>query len=257
MSAKNRRKNLKTAKAQRQKKIAIVLGAIFALVLVVQVPRTLKKLHGHSSPAAAAATSQSQTPASASPTMPPTSAATLTAAASSSHLPESDVPPRRSKSQLFSFERFRSKDPFAQQVTEAVAGTQASAGAVPTAVSSSPTASTAASSSAIPTTTQVQPAQASPATASSTAGTASGQKMAAAVIEVNGQAQTVGVSQAFPQASPTFRLVSVTGQAAMIGIAGGSFASGSKTLTLQLGKSLTLMNTSGGQRYELRLVSVR
>jgi len=81
--------------------------------------------------------------------------------------------------------------------------------------------------------------------------------MTAAVIEVNGQPQTVGVSQAFPQASPTFRLVSVHGQAAMIGIAGGSFASGSRTLTLQLGKTLTLMNTSGGQRYELRLVSVR
>lgn len=256
MSAKNRRKNLKTAKAQRQKKIAIVLGAIFALVLVVQAPRTLKKLHGHSSPATAAATKPSQTPASAAPTTP-TGAATLTAAASSSRLPESDLPPRRSKSQLFSFEHFRSKDPFAQQVNEAVAGTQASAGAVPAAATSSPTTGTAASTSAIPTTTQVQPAQSSPVTASSTAGTASSQKMAAAVIEVNGQAQTVDVSQAFPQGSPTFRLVSVSGQAAMIGIAGGSFSSGSKTLTLQLGKSLTLMNTSGGQRYELRLVSVR
>jgi hypothetical protein len=256
MSAKTRRNNLKTAKANRQKKIAIGLGVLLAIVLVIQVPRTLKKLHGHSSPPTTAATSASQAPASAT-SATPASAAALSVAASAGRLPESDVPPRRSKSQLVSFERFKSKDPFAQQVTEAVAGTQASAGAVPTAASSSPTASTPASTSAIPTTTQVQPAQSSPATASSTAGTAPSQKMAAAVIEVNGQPQTVGVSQAFPQNSPTFRLVSVRGQAAMIGIAGGSFASGSKSLTLQLGKTLTLMNTSGGQRYELRLVSVR
>jgi hypothetical protein len=256
MSAKTRRNNLKTAKANRQKKIAIGLGALLAIVLVIQVPRTLKKLHGHSSPTPTAATSASQTQASATSGMP-ASAAALPAAASSSQLPESDLPPRRSKSQLFSFEHFKSKDPFAQQVTDAATATAGSAtGVTPTATASS-AVPTASSSAAIPTATQAQPAQPSASTAYAAAGSASGQKMTAAVIEVNGQPQTVGVSQAFPQNSPTFRLVSVRGQAAMIGIAGGSFASGSKSLTLQLGKTLTLMNTSGGQRYELRLVSVR
>lgn len=256
MSAKNRRTHLKTAKAkaQRQKKIMIVLGAVFALVLVVQVPRMLKKHHAPS-PAAAVATSQSQTPTSAAAAA---SALNLTTAASSSRLPDSDLPPRRTKSQLSSFEHFKSKDPFAQQVTEAVPGAQASAGVAPTASTSSPTAGTASSSSAVPATAPVQPTQSSTPTASTNrAVSTSSQKIATAVIEVNGQPQTVDVSQSFPQASPTFRLVSASGQAATIGIAGGSFASGSKTLTLQLGKSLTLMNTSGGQRYELRLLSVR
>jgi hypothetical protein len=262
MSAKNRKNNLKIAKAQRQKKIAIVLGALFAVLLVVQVPKTLKKLHGSSSPAAAPVSSSSRTPGTPTPAAP-ASSTTLTAASSSAKLPESDLPPRRSKSQLFSFERFRSKDPFAQQVSDATAGTPAYSGTAPAVTASSSTAGMASSSSAIPATTQAQPAQ--PATAATpirtaasvTAGSASSQKVTAAVIEVNGQPQTVGISQAFPQASPTFRLVSARGQAAMIGIAGGSFASGNKTLTLRLGKTLTLMNTSGGQRYELRLVSVR
>jgi hypothetical protein len=259
MSAKNRKNNLKTAKAQRQKKIAIVLGALFAVLLVVQVPKTLKKLHGNSTPAAAPVSSRSQTPGSATPA----SSTTLVAASNSSKLPESDLAPRRSKSQLSSFERFRSKDPFAQQVSDATAGTSGYSGGTPTAAASSSTAGATASSSAIPATTQAQPTQpataAAPITtaASATAGSASGHKMTTAVIEVNGQPQTVGVSQTFPQASPTFRLVSTRAQAAMIGIAGGSFASGNKTLTLWLGKTLTLMNTSGGQRYELRLVSLR
>jgi hypothetical protein len=43
----------------------------------------------------------------------------------------------------------------------------------------------------------------------------------------------------------------------MIGIAGGSLASGNGSIALRAGRTLTLMNTSDGQRYELRLVSVR
>ncbi len=74
---------------------------------------------------------------------------------------------------------------------------------------------------------------------------------------MNGQSQTVGVAQSFPASSPTFKLVSVNGRLARIGIAGGSLASGGATVALQLGKTITLMNTTDGQRYELRLVSVR
>jgi hypothetical protein len=57
--------------------------------------------------------------------------------------------------------------------------------------------------------------------------------------------------------NPTFKLVSVKGEVAMIGIAGGSLASGNGSIALRAGRTLTLMNTSDGQRYELRLVSVR
>ncbi len=250
MNTKNRKiGKLRAAKAGRQKKLALVLGALLAIILVVQVPRTLKTLHGSSSPTAAPASSHSQTPGSTTPG----STSPLAATSGSTQLPESDLPPRRSKSQLFSFERFGSKDPFVQQVTDTAVSTP---GAAPAATASSSTAGTAASGSAVPVTTQSQPSQ-STAAAPVTAQSQSSQKTAAAVIEVNGQRQAIDVSQTFPQARPTFRLVSLQGRVATIGIAGGAFAGGNQTVALRLGKTLTLMNTTDGQRYELRLVSVR
>ncbi len=255
MNTKNRKiGKLRAAKAGRQKKLALVLGALLAIILVVQVPRTLKTLHGSSSPTAAPASSHSQTPGSTTPgSTTPGSTSTPAATSGSTQLPESDLPPRRSKSQLFSFERFGSKDPFVQQVTDTAVSTP---GAAPAATASSSTAGTAASGSAVPVTTQSQPSQ-STAAAPVTAQSQSSQKTAAAVIEVNGQRQAIDVSQTFPQARPTFRLVSLQGRVATIGIAGGAFAGGNQTVALRLGKTLTLMNTTDGQRYELRLVSVR
>jgi len=50
--------------------------------------------------------------------------------------------------------------------------------------------------------------------------------------------------------------VSVKRTSAKVGIAGGSISSGSSTVTLQLGKKVTLMNTADGTRYVLVLVSV-
>ncbi len=52
-----------------------------------------------------------------------------------------------------------------------------------------------------------------------------------------------------------FVLVSLTKTSARIGIAGGSLQGGG-TATLKKGKTLTLMNTSDGTKYVLRLVSV-
>ena len=60
----------------------------------------------------------------------------------------------------------------------------------------------------------------------------------------------------FPASNPSFKLVSLTKKTAKIGIAGGSLQSGSQTVTLRKGKSLTLMNTADGTRYVLRLLSV-
>jgi hypothetical protein len=59
----------------------------------------------------------------------------------------------------------------------------------------------------------------------------------------------------FPVASPVFVLVSLTKSSAKIAIAGGSLQGGG-TATLKKGRPLTLMNTSDGTRYVLRLVSV-
>jgi hypothetical protein len=61
---------------------------------------------------------------------------------------------------------------------------------------------------------------------------------------------------AFPTAEPIFRLVSVAAKSAKIGIVGGNYATGDPTVTLKVGKKLTLMNTADGKRYELLLVAV-
>ena len=65
----------------------------------------------------------------------------------------------------------------------------------------------------------------------------------------------VGVDGTFPMGTPVFRLVSFTKTTAEIGIVGGSYATGNQTLTLQLGHSLTLENTTDQKMYKLELVA--
>ena len=72
---------------------------------------------------------------------------------------------------------------------------------------------------------------------------------------MNGVPESVGVNADFPAAAPLFHLVALTATTAKIAIAGGSLASGAPTVTLRLGKPLTLMNTADGTRYKLLLVS--
>jgi hypothetical protein len=73
------------------------------------------------------------------------------------------------------------------------------------------------------------------------------------VIAVNGVQEQVNVAADFPAASPTFHLVSLTQTTAKIAIAGGSYASGAATITLKVGKAITLMNTADGTRYRIQL----
>ncbi len=77
----------------------------------------------------------------------------------------------------------------------------------------------------------------------------------AARIAVNGRVQIVRVGESFPSGDPLFRLVSVTGGAARIGIASGSYTSGAKTVSLAAGRPLTLVDTADGIRYTIRLIS--
>ena len=77
----------------------------------------------------------------------------------------------------------------------------------------------------------------------------------AARIAVNGRVQVVKVGASFPSTNPLFRLVSVTNGVARIGIAGGSYSSGAKSVTLRAGRSLTLVDTADGIHYQIRLVS--
>jgi hypothetical protein len=75
-------------------------------------------------------------------------------------------------------------------------------------------------------------------------------------MSVNGAPESVQVGGQFPAASPVFKLVSLTRTSAKVAIAGGTLQSGAPTVTLAKNKAVTLLNTSDGTRYVLRLVSV-
>ena len=82
---------------------------------------------------------------------------------------------------------------------------------------------------------------------------------AATSISVNGVAEDVATEGSFPKDEPTFVLVEIAknGKSVEIGIAGGEYAGGDETITLALGKKLTLQNTADGSRYELQLLAVQ
>jgi hypothetical protein len=77
-----------------------------------------------------------------------------------------------------------------------------------------------------------------------------------AVISINGAPESVRLGGQFPAAKPVFKLVLLTKTGAKVGIAGGTLQSGDATVALTKNKPVTLLNTSDGQRYVLRLVSV-
>lgn len=244
MSRKKRQQDLQQARDKKMKKVAVGLGVVLAVVLAFEVPKMLK--HGGSSsaaPAQAVATTPSTSaaaPTTAAPTTPPagTAAAAVTPV-TSSKLPNSDTLPRAGKAQLFAFSHFASKDPFVQQVNPAA------------------TSSTSSSSSNSGSSTKYKPPTAAiGTTAAVTHQTGRALAVAgAARISVNGRIQVVRVGTSFPSANPVFRLVSVKGGVARIGIASGSYSSGAQTVSLTAGRTLTLVDTADGIRYQLRFLA--
>ena len=65
--------------------------------------------------------------------------------------------------------------------------------------------------------------------------------------------ESVNPEASFPAADPAFVLeaLAADGKSAEISVAGGSYTNGKETITLQIGKQLTLQNTSDGSRYDL------
>jgi hypothetical protein len=222
------------AKAKRQKIIAAVGGVILLGVLAFQVPRTLKLLH-QSNAAASSETTPAAGATTTNPIAPPSlgggnaSAGTAVTSADGITDPSGSVSPVAG--QLLAFSRFRSKDPFAQQLDPTAPAGEGS------------TISTGAKGAAG--TGKTAPPAATPPVKATTA-----------EIAVNGSSETVQVGAQFPASNPTFLLVSVTKTSAKVGIAGGSLAGSKQTVTLKKNVPLTLMNTSDGTRYVLRLLSV-
>jgi len=242
MSRKSRMKDIREAKDRRAKRLAIGGVVVLAAVLAFEVPHVLKKSGGSASSAPpAATTTDATTGASAAPaTTSPGTAAAANVPVTSTKLPNSDMTPRRLKSQLYSFSHFAGKDPFVQQVS----ASDITSG--PTGASGASSSSSSAASSGVIT--------AGPAPAQQTSARTLAQR-GSVTIQVNGKVQTIRVGASFPSSNPLFKLVSVANGVARIGIAGGSYASGAQTVSLATGRSLTLVDTADGVRYKLELLS--
>ena len=104
------------AKAKRQKMIAAVGGVILLGLLAFQLPRTLKLLH----PSSATASASQAAPAPTIPAATPVGGAAATsgtaAATSADGLTDPGTAISPQSGQLLAFSRFRSKDPFVQQL---------------------------------------------------------------------------------------------------------------------------------------------
>jgi hypothetical protein len=248
-------------KQARQKKIAIVGGILLVGVMAFQIPRTMKMLHSSTPETTAASTTASATPGS-TPLAPPSldgstassaSAGTGSAggATSADGVVDASSPLPASSGQLVSFSRFKTKDPFAQQVQDCANGCASTPPAGATAGSTTSTGSgTVSGTTTVPgvTGTGTNTPGSSPGSSGSSA-----PNPTSASISVNGATSRVTVGQTFPSKTPVFVLVSLTSKAAKISISGGSIEGGAPTVTLTLGKTVRLQNTSDGALYVLRL----
>lgn len=215
------------AKAAKQKKLAIGLSAVLVLVMVFEVPKTLKLVHPKAKApvvTASASTPPAATPTAGATTPPPVPAPVPAPSAAPALVSSVQVVPQIG--QLSSFSEFASKDPFGESVQKTPG-----AGSAP--------------APAKPATPKAPPAP--PPTS--------------AVISVNGVLMSVALGGQFPQAAtPTsspgsqlFQLDALTARTAKVSIVGGSYADGAPSLTLTAGKAVTLQNTADGSRYTLLL----
>jgi hypothetical protein len=233
--AKNRVDSLK-AKQQKQKKILAVLGVVFLGVAAFMGPKLWKQLHPPPLPPRVIPANGGNPVAGAPPLAAPTLGGAQEPGATTTDATGSLVAagPTLQDGQLASFSRFASKDPFAQQLSDAQTPSSS--------LSSSGGSSSGGANPGLPGVPGNAP------------------KPGTAVISVNGTLYTVATKTDFPQPSatdptvvPLFHLVSVTAHTATISIAGGSYATGAATVTLKENKPVTLMNTADGTRYTLVL----
>ena len=238
-----RKADVAAAKKRQQRMMLIVLGVVFVGLAAFQGPKLMKQLKGHKSTAAApVTTTPTTTPATTTPATPYGST-TAPAVATNTGGPSAKVAgvvlrpaglPAAGTGQLWSLSRFKAKDPFVQQVKVPLAGAAGSGGAG-SPPATSPNGSGGASG-----------VLAKPTTTTPTV-------LAYATLIVNGRPQQLQLKQLFPKGLPTFVLLAVAKGSVKIGVAGGKFTDGN-AVKLVLGKPVTLMNTTTGQRFVMKLV---
>lgn len=252
MASNKRAAAMAAAKQKKQKMIAIGGFVVLLALLAFSVPKTLKMLKGPQ-PVEPTPTEAAPTPAPAAPVIAPPVAAPQAGAV---ELVDTGSLPEPSEGQFISFERFASKDPFAQQVTA-----RPEAPAPPPTVTPEVTEPELSAETPSTPSSPATPSSSTSPSAASESGLAEPEsepaaKPTSAVLTINGVRETVEVGAQFPATEEIFELVALTPTGAKIGIAGGSLTGGAPTVTLEKGKKVTLMNTADGTQYELVLVSL-
>ena len=238
------------AKQRQQKIILIAGGVIFAALLAIQGPKLMKQLKGSKTAAPPVATTPAADGGTGTASTPSTTGGTTTTAPSgvatrggqsaqvAGVVIRSAGTPVAGEGQLFSLSAFKPKDPFVQQVSNATAGSGTTDGGIAT------TGTTGATTGTTGTTTTggiVTPTTSSPTV------------FAYATLMVNGKPQQLQLKQVFPKGQPTFVLQAVGKNFVKVGVAGGKFTGGG-SVKLDKGQTVTLMNTSTGQRFVMKLV---
>jgi hypothetical protein len=225
----------KKRKEAKQRKMLLLLAPVLVILLVIQGPKLLKVVSG-SKPASEPAAAETAAATDAAATAPVPAGAPSSAPAV---LVESDVPPPAGEGQLVSFGRFTGKDPFRQlvELQEEVPN-------------EAPSGGDSGSTEPADGGTDTEPAHDHDHDHddAATANTAE--------LTVNGAAETVAVGGSFPAADPVFRLASINGKTAQIGLVTGSFSTGVATLDLKVGETLTLVSQPDGVRYKIKLLNL-
>lgn len=244
MSSKKRMKDVRDAKDKRAKKLAIGGAVVLVAVLAYQMSHMLGGSKAAAPPASTTTTVGGAPSTTPSTTPPGTAAAAVLPTTGSTKLTNSDVEPARSKSTLYSFSNFSGKNPFAQQLSATTGSSSGTTGGTSSGTTTTPQPGTTVTASV---------RKASAKRSSSVSSPRSLAQTGTVTISVNGRSDVVRVGAGFPSGNPLFRLVSVSHGVARIGIANGSYASGAHTISLVVGRTLTLVDTADGIRYKLQL----
>jgi hypothetical protein len=251
-----KKKRIDAAK-QREKrtKIAAIVGVVLmVLVGAYEIPSMLKVMN-KKPPGNTRYDPGPRTSTSALPNVAGGAGGATAAAAPSGQLVDTDVPPASDAGQLVSFNVFETKNPFTPQVPnmQATAGTGAATSSPPTSAQKpgADLPTTTGTPTATPPGVSAVPSSPGPPNAATTTTPA----QPTVSLSVNGVVSHVASGGAFPAGAPVFRLGSWTKDSAQIAIVGGSYATGTGTLTLHVGQAVTLENQTDGKRYKVELLS--
>ncbi len=241
-------------KAAKQKKLLLVLVPVLIGLLAFQGPKVLKQLKGSEAAAPAPATTAAATSADATAPATPVPSAGATPEAVpvdvKQALPSNtDVPISAGEGQLISFSRFQARDPFVALVDDSVT-------TAPVDTTGSSTGSTGGSGTTGTGSTGTGGSTTPPPTTTPSTTTDGGTTATSVTLSINGKTEVHIVGDTFPAADPAFRVISISTDAVVIGLADGTFDGGGQTLSIKRGESVTLVSQPDGARFTIKVVAI-